>query len=127
MPGLGEKEKMLTGLPYRADDPELVDDRHRCRLVLEEFNRLPKRELEQTELGRLFASVGEQTYAERPFLCDYGYNISIGSRSFINYRATVLDCARVTIGDEVQIGHVFWRQRRDVEVEARDVDALLKL
>lgn len=103
MSGKTEKEKMLAGLPYRADDPELADQRRRCQAVLEEFNRLPKRELELTELGRLLASVGEQTYVERPFVCDYGFNISIGRRTFINYAAIVLDVARVTIGDEVQI------------------------
>ena len=39
-----------------------------------------------------------------PFQCDYGYQISVGARTFINYGAIVLDAATVTIGDDVQIG-----------------------
>jgi len=35
--------------------------------------------------------------------CDYGYNISIGARSFVNYEGVLLDCNRITIGEEVQI------------------------
>lgn len=38
------------------------------------------------------------------FQCDYGSNISIGSNSFLNYDAILLDCAPITIGDDVSIG-----------------------
>ena len=54
-------------------------------------------------LGRIFGSVGEKTFIETPFICDYGYNISIGTDSFINYGGVVLDVARVSIGDQVRI------------------------
>jgi hypothetical protein len=27
------KDKLLAGEPYLADDPELLEDRHRCRLL----------------------------------------------------------------------------------------------
>jgi len=36
--------------------------------------------------------------------CDYGYQIRVGDRTFINYGAVILDCAAVTLGDDVQIG-----------------------
>ena len=39
-----------------------------------------------------------------PFQCDYGYQISVGARTFINFGAVILDSAKVTIGDDVQIG-----------------------
>ena len=38
------------------------------------------------------------------FTCDYGYNISLGRNVFINYHCIFLDCAPITIGDDVQIG-----------------------
>jgi maltose O-acetyltransferase len=34
---------------------------------------------------------------------DYGYNIFIGNRTFVNYDCLLLDCNRIAIGDEVQI------------------------
>ena len=35
---------------------------------------------------------------------DYGYNIYWGENSYANYNLTVLDCAKVVIGDDVLIG-----------------------
>jgi hypothetical protein len=32
------KDKLLAGEPYLADDPELPEDRHRCRLLTEQLN-----------------------------------------------------------------------------------------
>jgi maltose O-acetyltransferase len=34
---------------------------------------------------------------------DYGFNISIGERTFINVDCVLLDCNLITIGDEVQV------------------------
>ena len=39
-----------------------------------------------------------------PFECDYGWQITIGARTFINYGCVILDAARVAIGDDVQVG-----------------------
>ena len=47
---------------------------------------------------------GEKFYIEPPFRCDYGYNIHWGENSYANYNLTVLDCAKVVIGDDVLIG-----------------------
>lgn len=43
-------------------------------------------------------------YIESPFHCDYGYNIRCGRNIYINARCTILDCAEVTIGNNVMIG-----------------------
>ena len=94
---------MLAGEPYDALDPELVEGRRRCQEILREFNSLPEQELRFTGLGDLFASAGEKTYIEAPFACDYGFNITIGFDTFINYGGIVLDTAAVTIGNEVRI------------------------
>lgn len=94
---------MLAGEPYDATDPELVADRRRCQETLRAFNNRPEQELSRSTLGELFAEVGPDTFIEPPFLCDYGFNISIGRDSFINYGGIVLDVATVTIGDEVRI------------------------
>ena len=39
-----------------------------------------------------------------PFRCDYGYQTTIGARTFVNWGLVSLDVATVTIGDDVQIG-----------------------
>jgi maltose O-acetyltransferase len=38
------------------------------------------------------------------FQCDYGYLIRMGANSFLNYDAILMDCAPITIGDDVSIG-----------------------
>ena len=98
-----ELEKMLAGGPYRADDPDLIAMRQDCQSVLRKFNQLPEQSLDGTVLGDLFGAVGARTYIQAPFICDYGFNITIGEDSFINFGGIVLDSSPVTIGSKVQI------------------------
>jgi maltose O-acetyltransferase len=49
-------------------------------------------------------AVGEQVVVRPPFHCDYGYNIRLGSRVFVNFNCVFLDGALVTIGDDTRIG-----------------------
>jgi maltose O-acetyltransferase len=48
--------------------------------------------------------MGSDVEIVAPFFCDYGSNIFIGSRVFLNTNCVILDCARVEIGDDVQVG-----------------------
>lgn len=100
------RDLMLAGQAYRSDDPELREDRRRCRLLTERLNATSvadpgdRREILDTLLG----SLGESAEILSPFQCDYGYRISVGARSFINFGAIILDSAEVRIGNDVQIG-----------------------
>ena len=40
----------------------------------------------------------------QPFWCDYGYNITFGENFFANHNLVILDCAKVTFGNNVFIG-----------------------
>ena len=99
------KQRMLSGEPYLASDPELVADHERARLLVERFNSTSVTDGEErlALLRRLLGGLGEGTEIKPPLQCDYGFTIRIGARSFINYGAVILDSAPVTIGDEVQI------------------------
>jgi maltose O-acetyltransferase len=101
-----EKDRMLRGEPYLANDPALLEERRRCRLVCERFNATGFEETaaRRAILSELLAQLGEDAEVMAPFECDYGYHITVGARTFINYGAVVLDGAKVTIGDDVQIG-----------------------
>jgi maltose O-acetyltransferase len=98
-------ERMLEGELYLASDPELVAAHERARLLVERFNATSVTEGEERRalLRELLGGLGDDTEIRPPFHCDYGFPISVGARSFVNYGAIVLDCAPVTIGDEVQI------------------------
>jgi maltose O-acetyltransferase len=100
------KQRMLDGDSYLADDAELVSDRRRCRLLCEQLNSTSVTEPYAREeiLRALLGAIGDETEIVSPFQCDYGYQVSIGARSFINFGAVILDSAPVQIGDDVQIG-----------------------
>jgi maltose O-acetyltransferase len=99
------KQRMLRGDEYMATDEQLTAERDRCSTLCERINALPAaQQPARLELfHELLGSIGDDTLIQSPFRCDYGYNINIGRRSFINYGGIVLDVAPVTIGDEVLI------------------------
>ena len=101
-----EKERMLSGELYTAFDDELRNDMLNCKLKLNRFNSmLMDKTDERTEvLKEILGKTGEWPYIEPPFYCDYGKNISVGDNFYANYNLHILDCARVTIGDNVFIG-----------------------
>lgn len=97
---------MLAGEPYFSSDPELVAARLSCRKILARFNHSDPADLDGrfAMLRELFGAVGEESYIEPPFHCDYGVNIRVGKGFFANFQCVVLDCAEVDIGDEVFFG-----------------------
>ena len=52
----------------------------------------------------LFGRIGELFIVHSPFHCDFGTNIHVGENFVGNFNLTILDEARVTIGDNVFIG-----------------------
>jgi maltose O-acetyltransferase len=74
-----------------------------------------------TSLTELFERIGEGTMVKPTLRCDYGFNVAIGSRTFINYDCLLLDCNRITIGDEVQIapGVHIYTATHPIEAKAR--------
>lgn len=104
---MNEKEKMLNGFLYDADnDPCLKKERDYAKDLCFEFNNLPPSD----ELGKekiirkLFKKTGKRFLILPQFWCDYGYNIEIGENFFANHGLVILDCAPVKFGKNVLIG-----------------------
>lgn len=97
-----EKQKMFAGEAYWAGDAELVRQRKRAKLLCHRYNQEPV-ELELEVLAELLGSPTD-AHLEPPFFCDYGHHIKLGARVYANHNLVILDCARVTIGDDVAIG-----------------------
>jgi maltose O-acetyltransferase len=96
---------MLAGELYLASDPELTADHLRAQAILARFNASAAEDevLRLELLAGMFRQLGEGVIVKPPLRCDYGYNVSIGARTFINYDCVLLDCNLITIGEEVQI------------------------
>jgi maltose O-acetyltransferase len=101
-----QRDRMLRGEPYDAGDPELVAARERCIGLLDRLNAvsITRRAERRAILQELLGSIGTDSTILSPFHCDYGAQITVGERSFVNYGAVILDPAPVRIGDDVQIG-----------------------
>ncbi len=101
-----EKEKMISGLPYIAHDKKLTEERDFARSLTYRFNTLaPDQDDERKSiLKTLLGKSGNTFHIEPPFRCDYGYNIEIGEDFFSNYNLVILDCAGVSIGNNVMVG-----------------------
>lgn len=101
-----QKERMLAGELYLADDPVLQEESRRAIELADEYNRTSVRDTAERRriLQTLLGAVGEGVDIRPPFHCDYGYQITIGARTFANFGLVALDVARITIGEDVQIG-----------------------
>lgn len=102
-----EKEKMLSQKLYDANyDAELIQERLIAKDLCHEYNRLRPSESEkqQSILRKLLGMTRGAFQIVAPFWCDYGYNIELGRNFFANHNLVILDCARVTFGDNVFIG-----------------------
>lgn len=101
-----EKEKMLSCKPYKAFGEELLAERQYAKEMIFDYNSLRPNQIEQRNeiLGKLLGTTKGKFFIEPPFRCDYGYNIQIGENFYSNYNLIILDCAKVTIGDNVLIG-----------------------
>ena len=100
-----EKQKMLAGELYDPLDPELCQERQRCRDLCKLLN--DSREEQQEERKGIIADLlGSSTDAwiQPPFFCDYGTNISLGTKVFFNFNCVVLDVMPVKIGSNVLFG-----------------------
>lgn len=101
---LSEKEKMLRGEIYDANyDPELINDRIRCKVMCRRYNDIQPDCLEERAalLRSLLGKTGKTFLVEQPFYCDYGYNIEIGENFYSNVNLVILDGAKVKFGDNV--------------------------
>jgi maltose O-acetyltransferase len=101
-----QRERMLAGDLYIADDPTLAQESQRALALVQEFNTSSPTDpaARRRILDELLGSLGEGAEIRAPFYCDYGYHIHIGARSFVNFGLVALDVAPIHIGDDVQIG-----------------------
>lgn len=115
-----EREKMVSGALYKADDRELVAMRQRARRLTRQFNATTEEETEKRQelLRELMGAIGKGSFVEPTFRCDYGSNIYIGDYFYANFDCVILDVAPVHIGS-----HVFFAPRVNLYTAGHPIDA----
>jgi maltose O-acetyltransferase len=96
---------MLRGELYLAADPELAAEHARAQALLERYNATPHAAQQERDrlLRELLGEVGEGVVVKPPFRCDYGWNIAIGARTFVNCGCVMLDVVPIRIGSACQL------------------------
>ena len=122
---MNEKEKMLNGELYMPENDEtLFNERIKCKTLCYQFNNLPPDKLDERKelIKKIIGKTGNKFWLEQPFICDYGYNIEIGENFYSNHNLTILDCAKVTFGDNVFIAPnvSFYTAEHPIDYETRN-------
>lgn len=100
---MNNKERRDLQLPY-ISDKDVMEEQRACRKILQRLNTVDRSDFE--EIGRIVKELfgkSEGAFINPPFYCDYGSHIQVGKNLFANYNCTIIDVAKVTIGDNCQL------------------------
>ncbi|MBE6577661.1 MAG: sugar O-acetyltransferase [Ruminococcaceae bacterium] len=96
MDNIERRDKELAYISDKA----VMDEQAKCRRILQKLNFMDRSDFNGISvvvkqlLGR-----SEGAFINPPFYCDYGTHIEVGKNFFANYNCTIIDVAKVTIGD----------------------------
>lgn len=121
---MNEKQKMLNGMLYDANNENLPEERIRCKSLCAEYNKLPPELIEKRRelVKKIIGKTKDNFLIEQPFFCDYGYNVSIGENFYANHNLIILDPGSVEFGDNVFIGPncAFYTPQHPLDFETRN-------
>lgn len=92
-------ERRDLELPYISDEA-VFEEQKVCRKILQRLNTADRSDFE--EIGRIVEELlgkSDKAFINPPFYCDYGSHIETGKNFFANYNCTIIDVAKVIIGD----------------------------
>ena len=92
-----------AGLVY-VSDGSVLEQQKRARRLTQALNTADRADFDKIAgiVKELFGK-SDGAWVNPPFYCDYGFNIEVGKNFFANYNCTILDVAKVRIGDNCQI------------------------
>lgn len=97
------RERMDLQLPYIADE-ELFEEQKRARKLTQKLNTVDRSDFEAiSSIVKELLGKSDGAFINPPFYCDYGTRIETGKNFFANYNCTILDVAKVVIGDNCQM------------------------
>ncbi|MFJ8694700.1 sugar O-acetyltransferase [Streptomyces roseolilacinus] len=100
------RERMLAGDLYIADDPDIVEAQRRAVSLATRYLAAYAEDPDAAQpfVAELLGGLGTGAHIRPPLFVDYGSYITVGEDTFINYNLTALDVAPITIGRDCQIG-----------------------
>mgnify|MGYP004453485483 FL=1 len=81
-------------------DEAVMEEQAGCRKILQKLNFMDRSDFDGiSEVVTELFGKSDGACVNPPFYCDYGSHIEVGKNFFANYNCTILDVAKVTIGD----------------------------
>ncbi|HIY80984.1 MAG TPA: sugar O-acetyltransferase [Firmicutes bacterium] len=100
-----EEEKIFAGKMFDPRSEELRQIKHKAHEACRRYNTLDEYDPERQELMRsILGSTGKTFYFQGPVQINYGSHTFIGENFFANFGLTIMDDARVYIGNNVCFG-----------------------
>ena len=97
------KEKRDAQMAYISDE-SIMEEQADCRKKLQKLNFMDRSDFEGIASAvKELLGKSEDAFINPPFYCDYGTHIEVGKNFFANYNCTILDVAKVKIGDNCQM------------------------
>ena len=85
-------------------DESVMEEQKACRRILQRLNTVDRSDFD--EIGKIVKELlgkSDGAFINPPFYCDYGSHIEVGKNFFANYNCTIIDVAKVKVGDNCQI------------------------
>ncbi|MDO5350284.1 MAG: sugar O-acetyltransferase [Lachnospiraceae bacterium] len=100
---MDNKTRRDLELPY-ISDASVMEEQKVCRRILQRLNTIDVSDFDGIAaiVKELFGK-SEGAFVNPPFYCDYGSHIQVGKNFFANYNCTIIDVAKVTIGDNCML------------------------
>lgn len=97
------RERRDAQLAYISDD-SVFEEQKVCRKKLQKLNFMDRSDFAgiAKAVKDLFGK-SDGAFVNPPFYCDYGTHIEVGRNFFANYNCTILDVAKVRIGDNCKM------------------------
>ena len=97
------RERRDMQLPY-ISDKEVMEEQKRARRLTQKLNTVDRSDFETiTKIVKELLGKSEDVFINPPFYCDYGTHIEVGKNFMANYNCTILDVAKVKIGDNCML------------------------
>lgn len=101
---MNNSERRDKGLVYIADEA-VFEEMNRAKRLTQRLNTVDRTDFEAiAAIVKELLGKSEDAFICPPFYCDYGSHIEAGRKFFANYNCTILDVAKVTIGDNCLFG-----------------------
>ena len=96
-------ERRDAQMAYISDET-IFKEQLVCRKLLQKLNFMDRSDFEGVAaVVKELLGKSDGAFINPPFYCDYGKHIEVGKNFFANYNCTLIDVAKIKIGDNCQM------------------------